>query len=178
MTWGSGPWGSGPWGSGSPPGSPADDTPDIANVRFLASTYIRVSLTGLVVAITDYLDPENYTITVRDDTPLAGVEVRVLRVFAPTQSVLTTSDIYLETTPHTIGAAYEIAFGQLQNAQGVTVYNLEPSPYQARVSKTMSMLKNLPSHFDKRLESLMHALVTAISVQDDIIGGSKSDRFP
>jgi hypothetical protein len=42
----------------------------------------------------------------------------------------------------------------------------------------MGMLKSMPSHFDMRPESLVRNLITAISLQDDIIGGSRRDEFP
>ncbi len=176
MTWGSGPWGTTPWGGGEP--SLLGDI-SISTVRFIGPTYIRLHLNTQVIATGSYLDPENYTIALRDDTPIDGAAVRVVRVFAPAQDVLIADYVYLETTAHTNGAFYEVHFTELQTLDGVSGFGVsDPMPYVSRVTKTMSTLKAIPSHFDKRLDALLHAVATAISLQDDTIGGSRSDEFP
>ncbi len=176
MSWGTGPWGITPWGGGEP--SALGDI-NITTVRFITPIYIRLHLNTQVIATGSYLDPENYVISLRSDSPVVGDQVRPIRVFAPTQDVLVADYIYLETTPHTLGAYYEVNFTELQTLDGVSGFgvNLE-TPYQARTTKTMSQLKSLPAHFDKRLDALLHAVATAISLQDDTIGGSRSDEFP
>lgn len=176
MPWGSGPWGTTPWGGGEP--SVLGDI-EITSVRFISPTYIRLHLNTQVIATGNYLDPENYTITLRADSPIVGDPVQVLRVFAPTQDVLIADYIYLETTPHTGGSNYEVFFTELQTLDGVSGFGVNLSmAYQSRITKTMSSLKNVPAHFDKRLDSLLHAVITAISLQDDTLGGSRSDEFP
>lgn len=176
MSWGTGPWGITPWGGGEP--SVLGDI-QVTTVRFITPTYIRLHLNTQVIATGNYLDPENYTIALRSDSPVAGDAVRVVRVFAPTQDVLIADYVYLETTPHTNGAFYEVNYTELQTLDGVSGFGVNlKMPYQSRVTKTMSSLKNVPSHFDKRLDALLHAVVSAISLQDDTIGGSRSDEFP
>lgn len=176
MSWGTGPWGSTPWGGGEP--STLGDI-NITTVRFISPTYIRLHLNTQVIANGSYLSPANYTVTVKSDSPVPGGAVQVLRVFVPTQEALVADYVYLETTQHTEGAFYEVYFTELQTLDGVSGFGINtPVPYQARFTKTMSALKNLPSHFDKRLDALLHALVSAISLQDDTIGGSRSDEFP
>lgn len=176
MAWGSDGWGTSPWGGGAP--SVAGDI-SISSVRFISPTYIRVHLNTQVIVNSFYLDEENYSITLRSDSPVAGDAVQVVRVFAPANEVLIADYIYLETTQHTDGAMYDIAFTELQTLDGVSGSGVSsPAGYASRVTKTMSALKAIPSHFDKRLDALLHATVAAISIQDDIIGGSRSDRLP
>jgi hypothetical protein len=176
MSWGDGEWGTSPWGGGAP--SVAGDI-SVSSVRFISPTYIRVHLNTQVIVNSFYLDPENYTIALRSDSTIAGDAVGVVRVFAPANEVLIADYIYLETTQHTDGALYDISFTSLQTLDGVTGSGVSaPAGYASRVTKTMSSLKSIPSHFDKRLDALLHAVVAAISIQDDIIGGSRSDRLP
>lgn len=179
MTWGFGGWGYSPWGGSSPSSSSSLVTVNIAAVTMISSTYLRVQLNTQVLTVGTYLNSENYTISLRSDSPLAGDPVRVVNVFAPTGDVLKADYIYLETTPHTNGSFYEIYFTSLQMLDGTIVSGVSnPMPYASRVTKTMNVLSNLPSHFDKRLDSTFNAVVSAFSIQDDIIGGSRSDRFP
>lgn len=176
MTWGTGPWGATAWGGGDPSTSGAVH---LTSVRYIGQTYLRLHLNTQVIVNEDYLNPENYTLFLREDSPVPGDEVRVVRVFPPSQDVLVADYIYVETTRHTEGATYDVSFTRLQTLDGVNGAGLGGSVgYAARVTKTMIALKNVPSHFDKRLDSLLHALVTAISLQDDTIGGSRSDEFP
>lgn len=176
MTWGISGWGSSPWGGGEP--SELGDI-NITTVTLISPTYMRLHLNTEVIAIGSYLDPQNYTISFRSDSPISGEPVRVVRVIAPARDLLKADYVYLETTLHTNGAFYEVYFNSLQTLDGVVGSGVNnPMPYASRVTKTMNVLNNMPSHFDKRLDSMFSAVVSAFSTQDDIIGGSRSDRFP
>lgn len=176
MSWGIDDWGLSPWGGGEP--SALGDI-QITAVRYISETYMRLHLNTQVIVNAGYLDPENYSIVLRSDSPVAGSEVRIVRVIPPTQEVLIADYVYLETTRHTEGAAYDVLFTSLQTLDGVAGLGVNsPVGYSARKTKTMLALKNVPAHFDRRIDSLLHAVVTAISLQDDTIGGSRSDEFP
>jgi len=175
MTWGTGPWGTTPWGGGQPSVS---GNVQIDTVRFISPTYIRLQLNTQVIVNASYTDATNYAAVVRTDTPVTANAVAIVRVIPPAQGVLIADYVYLETTPFTDGAYYNISFASLDTLDGVPAMNGFTAPTQARVTKTMLMLKSLPSHFDKRLDSLLHAVVSAISLQDDQIGGSRNDEFP
>lgn len=175
MSWGMSGWGSTPWGGGTP----MYGGDSVNSIYFFSPTYIRVQLNVNVVATGSYLDPNNYFIALHADSPIAGDAVQVLRVLPPTQNALVVNYIYLETTPHTNGADYDLTFGILQSPTGLTLYPQgSPVPYASRRTKAMSVLNSLPAHFDKRVDSLLHALCSAIGEQDDKIGGSRSDGFP
>lgn len=176
MSWGTAGWGYTPWGGGVPS---AIAGAGVHSVYFFSPTYIRIQLNNSVVAIGSYLDTSNYIIDLSPDSKVPGDPVRVLRVLPPTQDVLVVSHVYLETTPHTNGADYTATFGTLQSPSGLTVYaQSAPVPYASRGTKPMNILNNIPSHLDKRVDSLLHAICSAIGEQDDKIGGSRSDRFP
>lgn len=174
MSWGTGAWADSPWGGGEP--SVAGNV-QIDTVRFITPTYIRLQLNTQVIVNAGYLATSNYTAAIRSDTPVPANAVGVLRVIAPAQDVLIADYVYLETTPFSDGGTYDISFVSLDTLDGVAAGNGFTAPVQARVSKTMLMLKSLPAHFDKRLDSLLHALVSAISIQDDTIGGSRNDEY-
>lgn len=175
MSWGTGPWGETPWGGGEPSVS---GNVRIDTVRFITPTYIRLQLNTQVIVNDGYKQASNYTAVVRSDTPIPGNAVSITRVIPPAQDVLIADYVYLETTTFSDGAYYDISFASLDTLDGVPAMNGSTCATQARVTKTMLMLKSLPSHFDKRLDSLLHALVSAISLQDDTIGGSRNDEFP
>lgn len=173
MSWGTGPWGVTPWGGGEPSVS---GNVRIDTIRFISPTYVRLSLNTQVIVNAAYLAVSNYSIAVRSDTPITTYGVNVVCVIAPAQDVLIADYVYLETTPFTNGGTYDVSFASLDTLDGIASLSAV-MPTQARVTKTMLMLKSLPSHFDKRLNSLLHAVVSAISLQDDQIGGSRNDEF-
>lgn len=125
-----------------------------------------------------YLNPANYVVQAHSGSPIPPVQVVVLQVLAPEDESLLTKKVYLHTTSHANGAEYEANFVQFLDATGAVVLPGANCPYQARISKTGQMLKSLPSHFDRRVSSLIRNLITAVSSEDDIIGGSRSDEFP
>lgn len=174
MSWATGPWGSTPWGGGTPS---VNGAVQIIHVDYITPTLLRVDLTTTVVVNTLYNTVSNYTVAVRSDSPVAGDPVEVRRVLPPTQDVVIADYVFLETSPHTNGADYTITVGQLYTLDGTPTAGALSASYAARVTKTMKMLKSLPSHFDKRVDSLIHSLISAISIQDDKIGGSRSDEF-
>lgn len=175
MSWGTGLYGLSPWGGGDP--SIAGNI-TVNSVRFIGNTYIRLNLNTQVIVNAAYLSTANYSISVLPSTPIAGDAVRVVRVIAPAREALKVDYIYLETTPHTNGAYYQVNFTTLNTLDGAAGVGSSSTSYASRVTKTMSTLKSLPSHFHKGLDALLHATIAAISIQDDDIGGSRSDEFP
>jgi|688.fasta_scaffold02732_19 hypothetical protein len=152
--------------------------PAVGSATFIAEDLIRLDLSAQARVDSEYLDVNNYSIALRSDTPKPGDEVRVLEVLPPTDAnVVTTQYVYLLTTRHTLGAYYAVTLsGALVDSAGTQVY-LPPASYAARVTKTMQVLKSIPSHFDTRNTSILRNLLTAISLQDDQIGGSRKDEF-
>lgn len=174
MPTGTGPWGYTEWGGGYPYTS---GFVGIQSVDFITPTYIRLNLSTYVIVNDLYMDADNFNISLRPDSPVAGDAVAVARVIRPAQDVLVVNRIFLETTRHTAGAAYTASFYSLNTPDGVAAFNSSPASYMSRYTKTMAQLRTFPSHFDKREDALIHSIIGAISLQDDIIGGSRNDEF-
>jgi hypothetical protein len=144
---------------------------------FISDDLIRINLAEPARIDAAYLSSSSYQITLRTDSPKVGEPVEVLSVLPPTGDLVVFPYIYLRTTRHTLGAYYEVSvLGSLVNSAGGSIL-LDPAAYAARVTKVMNALKSLPSHFDSREGSLVRNVITAFALQDDLIGGSRSDEF-
>ena len=174
MSFGTSGFGVSSWGGGQPS---VNGIVFIAKVQYITPTYLRLDLNTQVIVNALYLNVINYRITLRSDSPVPGIPVSVVRIIPPTQDVLVADYVYLETTQHTDGAFYDARLEPLNTLDGGISFNGSTQAYATRVTKTMKMLKSLPSHFDKRVDSLLHALVSAISIEDDTLGGSRNDEF-
>lgn len=144
---------------------------------FIAEDLIRINLSEPARLDAAYLSPASYQISLRSDSPKVGEPISVQAVIPPTGDLVVFPYVYLKTSRHTLGAYYEVTIlGSLVNSGGGSL-PVAPAAYAARITKTMNMLKSLPSHFDRREDSLVRNIITAISLQDDILGGSRSDEF-
>lgn len=174
MSWGTGPWGSGGWGGGGVATPAAEGELFVESVTFITPYLLRLKLSSHVVIDELYTDPSNYDIRLHKGTGTALEVVRVLDIHGEVNS---TNYLYLETDQHTIGLDYEIRIDKLHKTNGVPVSMANWAPYAARNTKTMAGLKSLPSHFDRRPDSLILNLMAAITLEDDAIGGSRNDEF-
>lgn len=150
----------------------------ISSVTFIASDLIRLDLSFSARIDSDYTDPANYFILPNPGSTITGDAVAVQRVIVPSNDAVVAPYVYLNTTPHTPGAEYQAAYGKLYNSSGALVPCTANIPYASRTTKTMQMLKSIPSHFDHQVTSVIRNLITAISLEDDTIGGSRKDEFP
>ena len=174
MAWGDDPWGMGPWGGGI--ADYAANGLQIYSVQFITPNLILLGLNSEVVVNTTYLNPLNYSISLASDTPLYGVPVAPVAVLAPANNVVKANYVFLTTTGHTDGSYYTVGFNQLTVLSGAVSLASALTPYASRVTKTMNV-NRIPSHFDTRPTSLLGSTLEALSVQDDKIGGSRSDDF-
>lgn len=147
-------------------------------VTFIAPDLIRVSFAENARMDAAYLSATSYVISVRSDTPIPASEVRVLEVLPPPESaeLAAVNYAFLRTSTHTLGGYYSVFYFGLTNTGGVPLVASQAA-YQARRTKTMSALSSIPNHFDKSTNSLLRNLITAISLEDDTIGGSKREDF-
>lgn len=150
----------------------------ISSVTFIGSDLIRLNLSFSARIDADYSLAQNYLILGHTGSPLPGIEVGIFEVLPPINDVVVSPFVYLRTTPHTLGAEYEVTYLKLYDSAGALVPNLVNVPYQARNTKTMQILKSFPAHFDHQVTSVLRNLATAISLEDDTIGGSRKDEFP
>lgn len=150
----------------------------ISSVTYIAADLIRVNLSFSARLDTNYTDPLNYIIFPNPGSEITGEGVAVKKVIIPSNDVVVASFVYLNTTPHTLGAEYRVSYGKLYDSSGTLVPCTNSVPYACRTTKTMQMLKSIPSHFDHEVTSIIRNLITAMSLEDDTIGGSRKDEFP
>jgi hypothetical protein len=128
---------------------------------------IHVQFTNEVVVDSTYYDPNNYTVSLVEGTgPVEVVSV------LPTNET-TTLGLVIVTQPMTQGTTYNLAITNMFNREGGNFSLIGDFVY--RDTKSDSSLRSVPKHFDKRETSLIASLVTAITISDDVIGGSRND---
>ena len=139
----------------------------------IAQDVVKIILEDEIVVDSAYLDPANYSI--QPVTP-GDIVPRVRAVIAPNAKVTTT--ILLHIDKPTEGGEYYLEADNLHDRNGntIAVEQADLVTFVARFTKTDSMLRSLPDHFDPRpAESLIRNLLTAITMSDDLIGGSKDE---
>lgn len=84
--------------------------------------------------------------------------------------------VFLVVTVPQIGSTYSINF---QNLYGVTGSVLTPSECEfiGRLTKEDSVINSRPQMYDMNPTSTLRWLQQAIAREDDLIGGSRKDRF-
>src|SRR5690606_35330056 len=145
-------------------------TTKVFEVDVLSQLIILIKWADEDVLDDAYYDVDNYELMVVD-----GVgEARVLRVLNVTKgnTALHTAII---TDRMTYGVRYRINVKGIHGRSGLTGEG--SSEFISRATKTDSILRSLPNHFDKRPESTIANILLAISRQDDLIGGSRKDTF-
>lgn len=130
---------------------------------------VHVQFTDEVVTDSAYYDPNNYTISL-----VAGEgPVEVLSVL-PTNET-TTLGLIIVTQPMTNGSTYNLSITNITNREGTN--SSLSGDFIYRDTKSDSALRSVPKHFDRRATSIVATLVTAISIADDVIGGSRDDTL-
>ena len=156
------------YGSGIVYGGTAAANTTISKIEFVAKDLIRVIFVGDVVLDDQYYDINNYAITFVGS---ADTDVNVRRVMAPTTDVKVASYVLLVTDRHAEGTRYSLTASNLTGRNGTTVVAAAKEA-TGRRTKVDAILSTLPSHYDKRPESVVRNVLTAIGWQDDLIGGS------
>lgn len=87
-----------------------------------------------------------------------------------------TTQIWLETSPLVVGTTYAV---QYQNLYAVTGLGISPTACEfiGRETKIDSIVDARPRMYDVRARARYRWLLNAIGREDDLIGGSRSDRF-
>ncbi len=104
----------------------------------------------------------------------AGEAVSVREVLLP-QDSLTTTEVVLVVDKPTHGTHYRVTATGLSGRDGSPVGGV--SDFIGRRTKAEDMIRTMPSHYNTRADSVMRAMLTAIGIQDEIIGGSRDDTF-
>jgi len=142
---------------------------NVLDINVYSKKLVRILFDDEVIVNDTYNDPSNYSISVVDGSG----PVEVVGVL-PTNET-TSLEVILITQPMTPGTKYSISITELSNRSGITFSVL--GLYYARDTKVDSILRSIPSHFDKRPTSILASILTAIAINDDIIGGSRNDAI-
>jgi hypothetical protein len=139
-------------------------------VEPLAEDVLEVVFERGVVVDAKFTDLTNYDIVVVSGTG----DIAIRSVLAPTDSRVT-NKIILRVDKPTEGTHYRVSVTGLSGRDGAVVGG--SSDFIGRRTKGGDMIRSMPSHYDTRVGSILGAVLTAIGIEDDIIGGSRSDFF-
>lgn len=147
----------------------SDVSVPVSDLDVLTRKTILVEFTDEMVTDDAYYDVDTYTLEVIDGE--GPVEVVGVLPVNGTSSL----ELVLITQAMTHGTTYQLTTGNLKDRNGSSISFIGQFIY--RDTKVDSALRSIPKHFDKRPTSITFSLLAAIGKQDDIIGGSRSDRL-
>jgi len=147
----------------------------IDQVKIIAEDVLRVTF-GISIAIDEALrDISNWEVLVipSGDDPQV-VDVRI----DPTADTVTSVD--LEVTKTTKGVTYQVNAHNLSDDDGVSVVNADgehtlSARFSSHLTKVDSILNQLPGPFSSTLDSNIRQILSAIAIEDDVIGGKDSE---
>ena len=141
----------------------------VSDLDVLTRKALRVEFTDEIVTNDNYYDVSNYALELVEGS--GPVEIVSVLPVNGTSSL----ELVLITQPMTLGTTYQLTANNLNDRNGSTISFSGQFIYSD--TKVDSTLRSIPKHFDKRATSIVHSLLAAIGKQDDIIGGSRSDRL-
>jgi len=168
--WGSGPWGSSPWGSGEDE-TPAFTDVNVAVVKIVALDMVQIIFSEPMKNNAVLQDAASYTVTAFN--PGVGVPVTVREV--RTGKGISALSVLLVISQPTVGAVYDVTVvGNIVSLNNVALtINTKRGKY--RKTKNDSLFTTRPSMYDLRPQSVYRNVLTAIGLEDDLIGGSENE---
>lgn len=139
--------------------------PNIVDINPQSNTLVRVLFDDEVVADSAYYSASSYSMS-------GGLEV--VGVLNTNQN--TSLDVIIVTRGMIVGTTYTVTIDGLHARDGSEATGVS-GDFIARSTKLDSILRSIPAHYDKRNVSNIHAILSAISSSDDLIGGSRSDSI-
>ena len=139
----------------------------IVGVNVLSRRLVQLEFTEEVVTSPSYYNIDNYSLTLTEGTQ----PVEVLEIM-PVNGT-TSLDIIIRTQPMVPLSRFDLSISGLSVRNGLTFSVI--GDFFSRDTKTDSLLRSIPQHYDKRPQSNLYKLLTAIGKVDDKIGGSRSD---
>lgn len=143
---------------------------NVTDALFLNANVIEITLAAEVVVDEEYYNLVNYTLTT-----VYGVPISIRKVLENKIPTKVTTKILLVTDASSEGSEYSLAVQDLNTRIGSKITPSTVTIYSRR-SKVDSALQSLPAHFDKRPESIVKNILTAITRSDEEIGGSRDEE--
>jgi len=150
---------------------------DVTDINIITPTLVKITYTTEMVLNPAYFDIENYNITLYNTVDTDARPRRVLQLYRENSSdnALVSVTTMLVTDPLTEGSRYTFNVNGLVSRGGVELTSTPMSRTMVR-TKTQTVLRTLPDHFDKRPDSKIANILAAIGISDDLIGGSKREE--
>jgi len=166
MAFGASPFGSSPFGSESTEDTLLSAGFSVTAVESIARDLVKVTLNSHAVMNAAYLDVSNYAILYQN-----GDVLPILKVLEPrnTDSI---GHVLLQTRPQIEGSIFFVQVYNLVDRLGVTI-SLQEMGWQYIRTKTDAIMTSVPRVFDKTAISNMRALLNAVSIEDNTIGGAE-----
>lgn len=151
---------------------------DVADINIITPNLIKITYTTEMVLNPAYFNVENYSITFYNSSNTDARPRRVLQLYKDNsdEKALVHITTMLVTDPLTEGQRYTFIVSDLVSRGGLV---LTSTPINRTVvrTKTQTVLRTFPDHFDKRPESKIASILAAIGISDDLIGGSKREEL-
>lgn len=163
MGFGTGSFGAMPFGSTE---VELFDSFEVLFAEPISASLIRIVLSEYAVVNNDYKNPNSYAIT-----DFAGSYIPVLNVLTPKD--LSVNYVLLRVRPQALGQSYGIVVTNIMSRSGVVISDTVNSYwYLYNSTKTDSILASIPSIYDKSPGTDLNGILTAISLEDNLIGGT------
>ncbi len=173
-SWGLRGWGvHGIWGGSSEGDVEAEiaEAPRLLGVDVISSDVIKLSFSHDLANNAALTTTANYTVV------NAGVPPVVVTGVVPVKTP-STDTVYVKVRGTTPGATYTASVANLVSSAGLVLSDRSYSAlFKSRITKTDSAMDNLPSMYSRDPTSLVGGLLFAITMSDDLIGGSRRDRL-
>jgi len=176
MAWGTSGWGLGAWGGHSEEEVEVEiaEAPRLGTLVLISSSLLELTFNRPVAVNADLYDTSNYNVSSVDDTLPPVTIDQILNV--PTPS---TARIYLRVRGTVLGSTYVLTARNIISTTGVA---LAPSGTRAaflsRETKTDSIISSFSSLYSTDPTSIVGGLLHAISMSDDLIGGTGKRIVP
>lgn len=150
---------------------------DVADINIITPTLVKITYTTEMVLNPAYFDVLNYHVVVENTLDTDASPRRVLQLYKVNseEKTLVSNITMLVTDPLTEGSRYTFTVEGLTSRGGVELSSTPISRTMVR-TKTQTVFRSLPDHFDKRPTSKIAAILTAISMSDGLIGDSKREE--
>jgi len=137
----------------------------------VADDMIRITFAKEVLVDARSANPAAYEVTLVGGS---GPALTVREVLLP-KTARTSRYVILVVDKPLYGTHYRVTVTGIYGRDGAPIGGT--SDFIGRRTKAADMVRGIPSHFSKKPESLIRTILTAIGIEDETIGGSRSDTF-
>lgn len=164
------------WFGGDGPIPPTPPPPTnihtaVAGIFSISHRLVRVVFNQSIVINNDFLDPRNYKFTGIDSPEETVVAKQILPIYEESTSLESrvTQELYIETSKQTPGVPQYLHIRKLLSTKRTELYG--SLPFAPRFTKVDSALRSIQTFIDSRHTGNITAILRAVGLEDDNIGG-------